>query len=273
MPLLAVEHSRSLSSVRQRSFKVVGKRGFAKLPKLRRQFGPRRGLYAGTRQSRTRKVCPVGNIQFPAGVFVTNSAHFLHAHLRRRGTIQRHGWIRKRQPASPTTSDVVPDAVLVQQRPTEAHRPNGDILPRTDIRLHAADVRLPNIHLDGGLLPQQLPIAAQDHQIEVVGSDVRSCGRSNDDHREDVGIVLCAFKEGSEPMEGRCRWPPAHRLLEDRLVHRISLFSDPHLRANAMLRLRYRNYHAILREPSAADSACERRTIPVWCEPFCSMRS
>ena len=35
--LLAVEHSRGLFPVRQRSFKVVGKRGFAKLPKLRRQ--------------------------------------------------------------------------------------------------------------------------------------------------------------------------------------------------------------------------------------------
>ena len=211
--------SRGHPPVGQRLFKVVGELRLAKLPKLRRQLGPRRGLHAGICQCRTRKVGPIGDLQLPACVVVADGAHLLHTHLRRGGPIPRHGWIRKRQPASPTTGDLVPDAFFVQQRSAKAHRPNGNISPGAYVRFHAVDVRLSDVDLDRRLLPKQFPVVAQDHQVKIIGSDVRSCGRSDDDHRDHVGIALCAFKKRSEPMEGRCRWPPAYELLEGPLVH------------------------------------------------------
>ena len=202
------------SPLRQRPFKIVGELSLAKLPKLRRQFRPRRRLYASTRQCRSRKVCAVGDLKLPTSIFVTNCAHFLHPHPSRCGAVQGNGRIRKRQSASPTTGDAVPSAVLVQQRSAKAHRSNGDVLSGHNVGFHAADVRLPNIDLDRCLLPKQQYVLAQDHQIEIVRGDVRSCGGPNDDHRDHVGVALCAFKKGGEPMERRCRWPPVYRALD-----------------------------------------------------------
>ena len=213
---------RVVHPVRKHSFEIDGESDFTKLPKLRRQFRTRRRLYASGRQSRTSTVRLVGDLELRACLVVSGRAHFLHSHSCGFRAPPRHRGIRKRQAVPPTPSDAAPDAFLVQKRPAEARSPYRKILPGADIPLHAVDVRLPNIDLDRRLFPQQFHVVAQDHQVEIVGSNVRSRGGPHDDHRRYVGVALRSFQKRSEPMEGRGRRPPVHQPLQGRPIQRAS---------------------------------------------------